>query len=81
MKELSFYHCNLCGNLICMVNDSGVTPTCCEEEMELVTANTVEPTAEKHIPVIQQNGNKVLILASIVMASTCTSLRTQEGIL
>lgn len=61
MKELTFYRCNLCGNLICMVNDSGVTPTCCGEEMELITANTVDAAIEKHTPVIQQNGNKILV--------------------
>lgn len=61
MKELIFYRCSLCGNLICMVDDSGVIPSCCNEQMEPVTANTVDATVEKHIPVIQQNGNKILI--------------------
>lgn len=61
MKELIFYRCSLCGNMVCMVNDSGVTPSCCGEEMERVFTNTVDAAIEKHIPVIQQNGNKVLV--------------------
>ena len=59
MKELTFYRCNLCGNLICMVNNSGVTPVCCGEEMELVTANTVDAAFEKHVPVIRQEGSEI----------------------
>lgn len=61
MKELIFYRCSICGNLICMINDSGVTPTCCGTEMEAVTANTADAAAEKHVPCISRDGNKVMI--------------------
>lgn len=61
MKPLTFYRCNICGNLICMINDSGVTPTCCGEDMEAVAPNTADATAEKHVPAIQQEGNRVMV--------------------
>lgn len=61
MNELTLYHCEICGNLICMIEDSGVVPKCCGAEMNRVTANTKDAAAEKHVPVIQREGNSVNI--------------------
>lgn len=61
MKQLTIYRCKTCGNLICMLEDSGVVPVCCGEEMEKLSANTVDASIEKHIPVIQQNGTQVKV--------------------
>lgn len=61
MKELTFYRCAVCGNLICMVNDSGVTPTCCGEEMERVVAHISDSGAEKHLPEICHEGSRILV--------------------
>lgn len=61
MKELIFYRCNICGNLICMVNDAGVIPSCCGEEMESITPNTIDAIQEKHVPVIKQKENNVTV--------------------
>lgn len=52
-----FLLCRRCGNLIEMINDSGVTPICCGIDMDVLTANTTEAATEKHIPVIEINGN------------------------
>lgn len=61
MRELIFYRCNICGNLICMIDASGVTPSCCGEEMEQVIPNTTDATAEKHVPAIRQDGKHVYV--------------------
>lgn len=55
--QRKFLICKTCGNLIEMVNDSGVTPICCNKDMEEVIANTTEAATEKHIPVIEINNN------------------------
>lgn len=52
-----FLLCRRCGNLIEMINDSGVTPICCGTDMDVLTANTTEAATEKHIPVIEINSN------------------------
>ena len=52
-----FLLCRRCGNLIEMINDSGVTPICCGTDMDVLTANTTEAATEKHIPVVEINGN------------------------
>lgn len=49
--NMKFYKCNACGNIIAMVNDSGVPVECCGEEMEEIKANTVDADKEKHVPV------------------------------
>ena len=51
MKEVKFYVCETCGNLVAMINDSGVPMMCCGKKMSLIEAGTVEASKEKHIPV------------------------------
>lgn len=60
-KAPQFYRCELCGNLIEKILDSGVTPVCCGQNMTLLTANTVEASYEKHLPVIEHAGNDVTV--------------------
>ncbi|MCM1372812.1 MAG: desulfoferrodoxin [Bacteroides sp.] len=47
-----FYKCAHCGNVITKMVDSGVAVVCCGQEMDELTANTVEASQEKHIPVV-----------------------------
>lgn len=56
-----FLRCNICGNIIGMIHDSGVTPVCCGEEMELLMANTVDAAKEKHVPATKRNGNEIKV--------------------
>ncbi len=60
-KEPKFYICKHCGNIIGMIQDSGVTPECCGEEMQELIANTVDASVEKHVPVIKTEGCKVTV--------------------
>ena len=53
------YICRHCGNIICMISDSGVPVICCGTKMEELIPNTVEASGEKHIPVVEVVGNKV----------------------
>lgn len=59
--ELRFYICKHCGNIIVYVKDKGVKVTCCNEEMIELIPNVSEGATEKHLPVINQNGNIVTI--------------------
>ena len=52
-----FLLCRRCGNLIELINDSGVTPICCGIDMVLLTANSTEAATEKHIPVIKRGNH------------------------
>lgn len=52
-----FYLCEHCGNLVELIEASGAPLVCCGHEMKELVANTVEASAEKHLPVAEQNGN------------------------
>lgn len=62
MKELVMYRCEVCGNLICMIEDSGIVPECCGMEMRQITASTEDAAAEKHVPVMRRDGINVQIM-------------------
>lgn len=62
-----FLLCRRCGNLIEMINDSGVTPLCCGEDMNVLTANTTEAATEKHIPVVNISDNIVKVTVGEVL--------------
>ncbi|HOB35871.1 MAG TPA: desulfoferrodoxin family protein [Candidatus Avimonas sp.] len=61
LKEQKFFICNTCGNIVGMVFDSGVNVVCCGEEMEELVPNTVEASVEKHLPVVEIEGNLVKV--------------------
>lgn len=52
--EVKFYLCLTCGNIVCQVVDSGVTPECCGSEMMLIEPKQVDSGMEKHVPVVSR---------------------------
>lgn len=58
---LKLYKCAHCGNIVEMVKDSGVNPVCCGEAMQLMNPNTTDAATEKHVPVVEAEGNKVSV--------------------
>ena len=61
-----FCICRHCGNLVGMVHDAGVPVICCGEKMEVLNANTVDASNEKHLPVVAVNGNEVTVTVGAV---------------
>lgn len=51
---LKIYRCNVCGNLIEIIDHSGVNPVCCGEDMEELIPGTSDGAKEKHIPVCME---------------------------
>ena len=58
---LKLYKCAHCGNIVEMVEDRGVNPVCCGELMQELVPNTTDAAQEKHVPVIEVEGNKVIV--------------------
>ena len=56
-----FYLCKHCGNLVGMINNSGVPIICCGEEMMELVPNTTDAAQEKHVPVVTVDENKVTV--------------------
>ncbi len=58
---MKFYVCKKCGNIIEMVRDKCSGLTCCGEDMKELKAGTSDGAVEKHVPVISQDGSKVVV--------------------
>lgn len=60
-KEIKFYICKHCGNIVTKLVDSKVPVVCCGENMDELIPNTVDASVEKHIPVIENNGSYIIV--------------------
>jgi superoxide reductase len=62
MTELKqIYKCEVCGNIVEVVHNSGGTLKCCGQAMNLIVENTVDAAKEKHVPVIEKVEGGVLV--------------------
>ena len=52
-ERLEVYKCDLCGNIVEVLEGGGGELTCCGEAMKLLKENTVDAAVEKHVPVIE----------------------------
>lgn len=66
MKNEKFYICRTCGNLVNVINASGVPMMCCGKPMEILEPNTVEASGEKHIPAVTVEEGAVHVMIGSV---------------
>ena len=66
MSEKIFFICEHCGNLVEVINDSGVPMMCCGQKMTKLEPGTVDASFEKHIPVVTVDGNTVKVVVGSV---------------
>ncbi len=64
--DQKYYICKHCGNIIAYVKSSGVDVMCCGEKMSEIIPGTSDGAAEKHVPVIAVDGNKVTVTVGSV---------------
>ena len=60
-KEVKFYICKHCGNIVGLIHNAGVPLVCCGEKMSELVPNTTEAATEKHLPVVEMDGNIVKV--------------------
>lgn len=61
-EDLKIFICKHCGNIIEMIKDGGVNVVCCGEPMAELVVNTEDAAYEKHIPVVEIDGNNVKVI-------------------
>ena len=61
VEKLQVYKCDICGNMVEVLNVGGGTLTCCGKPMTLLTENTVDAAVEKHIPVAEEKDGELLV--------------------
>jgi superoxide reductase len=60
-KINQIYKCNICGNIVEVVHAGAGELVCCGQPMVLQVENTVDAAKEKHIPVKEIIGDKVVV--------------------
>jgi len=60
-KPLEIYVCDLCGNIVEVLDGGDGDLACCGQDMELQKENTVDAAKEKHVPVVKKEGNTVTV--------------------
>lgn len=60
-KRTEIHKCNVCGGIVETTRDGGGTLVCCGKEMVRQKDNFVDASEEKHIPVIEQQEDGILV--------------------
>jgi superoxide reductase len=50
-QSLKVFKCNVCGNIVEVLNDGAGQLVCCGQPMKHLVENTVDAAKEKHVPV------------------------------
>ena len=58
---MKFYVCEVCGNFVGMVKESGAPMSCCGQKMKELVPGTSDGAVEKHVPVCKVEGNVVTV--------------------
>lgn len=61
MKEVKYYRCPVCGNVIEVVKGNVNLVKCCGQTPVLMEANTVDAAVEKHVPVYEIEGEEIVV--------------------
>ena len=60
-EEIKYFKCPICGNVIEVVNGDIQRIKCCSKTPELLIANTIDASLEKHVPVYEIDNNEIVV--------------------
>ena len=60
-ENVRFYKCPICGNVIGLIDGNIENMRCCGAELELLVANTVDASVEKHVPVYEKVEDEIVV--------------------
>ena len=85
-KNQQFFICEICGNIIGLIENSGVPMVCCGADMTELVPNTVDASQEKHVPAVEKTANGIKVqVGSVPHPSTAEHfidfvyVRTEHG--
>lgn len=61
MKNINFYKCLICGNIIEVIDGDINNITCCSKPMEKLIANSVDASFEKHVPSYEKVEDEIVV--------------------
>ncbi len=56
-----FKRCDVCGNLVGVIQESGVPMMCCGKPMTELVPNTVDASGEKHLPAVHVEDGSIFV--------------------
>ncbi len=65
-KLNEIYKCEICGNIVQIVNAGKGSLVCCGKEMTSMEENTVDAAQEKHIPVVESSNGQIKVVVGSV---------------
>ena len=60
-KRLEVYKCELCGNIVEVLDGGAGQLVCCGKPMSLLEERTADAATEKHVPVIEKSEGKIIV--------------------
>jgi len=60
-KLRQIYKCEVCGNIVEVINEGPGELICCNKPMILLEEKTADTSTEKHVPFIKREGNKYIV--------------------
>ena len=62
MKDkIKYFKCPICGNVIEVINGDIKRIKCCDKTLELLVANTIDASLEKHVPTYEIDNNEIIV--------------------
>ncbi|MDL2225791.1 desulfoferrodoxin FeS4 iron-binding domain-containing protein [Eubacteriales bacterium OttesenSCG-928-M02] len=66
MKEVKYFRCTVCGNLVEKIIEGVGTMVCCNQDMVLLEANVTDGATEKHVPAVTiENGVVTAVVGEV----------------
>lgn len=59
--NVAFYRCEVCGNIVSLINNGGGQLVCCGQPMKKLQANITDGAKEKHVPVATRKDGKIYV--------------------
>lgn len=60
-SRMQVYKCEVCGNIVEVVHEGRGELVCCGKPMKLMEPGMIDAALEKHVPVIEIDGDKVTV--------------------
>lgn len=60
-EVLQVYKCEVCGNIVEVLNEGKGELVCCKQPMKLFVENTVDAAKEKHVPVVEKTAEGIKV--------------------
>ena len=68
--EMKFYRCETCGQIIAVVKKTACPVMCCGKPMKEIVPGTSDGAVEKHVPVVEVDGDVVKVTRLADLAPT-----------